>query len=317
MRRTTIETVIDGELIFSTDKYVVISGKHPWIFRRDGTFIATLKSIVKAYNMVFLPDNTVIMSSLAQHKVYHVSLETGSILWMVPHKKRSMLVPDTFALAPDGRTVYYTYQSNRVLHIDQIIPQEQVCNTFQIPSARGAILHCWCDPDENLKLLYTAKVDKAATACEDKAFCQDGILSWSSAQQEPLVKYQWFRESSASSHPVACNGEYVLCSDLTGWSFLTGERFDLLENEERTIPALTPFRISNYDSTRKLLTINFLSGRSTIIIDCGNRKVAAHYAVITPGLSGGCLIGDEYWIGTAHGVIKRPFPHMDLFPRVF
>ena len=64
MRKFDFRSVTDCELIFSYGDYVVFSGKNPWIFRKDGTYIAKLKQIRNAYNMVFLPGNMVLMDGI-------------------------------------------------------------------------------------------------------------------------------------------------------------------------------------------------------------------------------------------------------------
>lgn len=51
-----------------------------------------------------------------------------------------------------------------------------------------------------------------------------------------------------------------------------------------------------------------------MIIDCASRTIAAHYAPYDDHV-GGCLLGDAFWIGSDKGVVKRPFPHMDPFPK--
>lgn len=317
MKKTDLSSVTDCMMIFSNQDFVILSGKNPWIFCRDETFVAKLKAVRNTYNMVFLPGNTVLMDGGVDRQYHYVSLKRGEIIWSYPQKGRRSMTPRQFAVTPDGQTVYYVYEIKNVLHIDRIIPQKQIIETYSLSLGLRATYHSYCDADGNLLMLQSYLVKDPANDDPDQSYFQNGVLRWSPTSPAPAWKHQWIRKSRTGYKPNVCNDEYILFDDFTAASFKTGQTFNLLEENEKISRAPGGFVVSAFDPDRLLLTVKFLHSMSTIIIDCKARKIIAHYRPITQGLSSGCLIGDEFWIGTANGVIKRPFPNMDEFPRRF
>lgn len=316
MRKVTLDSVKDCDCIFSNGEYVILSGKNPWIFRQDGTFVAKLKTIRHAYVVVFLPQNTALLNGGGSDKYYHyVSLCDGQILWSCPKSGRRDLGGNPLTVSPGGQTAYCVYSINQVLHVDIITPKENRCVTYSIPLGIRATYHSYCDVEGNLYFLQSFAENLPRDYDEeDHSYYINGVLKWSPSLSEPVWVQQWSTPPRAGRTLKKCNEEYVLFDNFTVRSFKTGEEFNLLENEPKHSRSPGGFRCA-YDRERSLLTVNFTSSCSTVVIDCKMRKIVAHYVPISPGLNSGCLIGDEFWIGTRDGVIKRPFPHMDEFPR--
>jgi hypothetical protein len=110
----------------------------------------------------------------------------------------------------------------------------------------------------------------------------------------------------------------VLLGNLNVRNLKTGDTFSLIENQTDMPKIFGGYTVTAYDKERNLLTICFTWSCSNIIIDCTARKIVAHYTPFSYHEHvGGCLIGDEFWIGSDDGIVKRPFPHMDPFPKKF
>jgi hypothetical protein len=150
----------------------------------------------------------------------------------------------------------------------------------------------------------------------NKQSCFLGILQWHPNDPIPTWKYQWIEPTGSMNCTVRiCNDEYVLLGNLKVRCLKTGETFDLLENQSEMPPIFGGYSVAAYDEKRKLLTVRFTSSSSNVIIDCKDRKIVANYVPFDHDHVGGCLIGDEFWFGSDDGIVKRPFPHMDAFPR--
>ena len=323
MRKFDFNSVKDCEMVFSQGEYVILSGKNPWIFRKDGTYIAKLKQIRNAYNMVFLSGNMVLMDGMVDLNYHYVSLETGEIIWSCPKKGRRYTKGD-FAVSPDGKTVYFVYCENwKTLCVDHLEPEIKKCTTYQlpkIPNCGELPTHCYCDNNKNLSLLMSGYVKDEREDGTDHSYSFWGIMEWSLQEQMPNWKYKTRsldiqNPDGSRFHPQMCDENYVFSKTLTVLSLKTGEVFSLIENSPNIPMRNSWYVVRGYDANQQLLTVFFLSSFSSVIIDCTARRAAAHYVPISYGLSGGCLIDNEFWIGTDRGVIKRPFPHMDEFPR--
>lgn len=310
MRKLTFQSVDDCEVIYQYGDTLVLAAKHPWIFRKDGTYIARLKKVNRAWQMLFLPNNIVFMDGDGDRSYHYVSLDDGQLLWSFPKKGKRDFTPRQMTRSHDGKTIYYLYSIKEQCYVDTITLEDRLCTTSRIQLNTAPIVHIYCDSNENLAVLL---FDRSAVF--EEGFCSYCLLKFTPDTLE-LISRQNFSHIKAGSIPVICNDQYILFSDLQVLSIQEGRSFSLIEGELRRIKK-DFFTVQDYDSLRKLLNIRFLRTGSTLIIDCEKRKIAAHYVPIDHYLSGGCLIGNEFWIGSMEGIVKRPFPHMDPFPRFF
>lgn len=316
MKSASLATVKDCEVIFARDNTVLLSGKNPWLFRKDGTFVAKYKTVRKAYDMIFLPGNLAFLDGWLDESYHFISLDTGEILWSHQQKGRRDFTPRKFAATADGKIVYYVYSVKNILHVDQLVLSEKSCTTYTIPFSKGATYHCFCDDRGYLCILQSFLLPKEDEG--SKSFEFYGILQWHPNDQNPIWKYQWTVPTGPLNSTVRiCNDEYVLLGNLKVRNLKNGEMFFLLENQKEMVPPFGAYTVKAYDKERNLLTIRFTWSCSNVVIDCKARKIVAHYVPFDRDHSSGCLIDDEFWMGSDEGVVKRPFPHMDPFPREF
>jgi hypothetical protein len=307
MRKFTFESVEDCEKIFLHHDTVVFTGKHPWIFRKDGTYIAKIKGISRAYQMTFLPNQTVFMDGAGDKSYHYVSLDTGEVLWSIPKKGRRNLPPQRMTVSPDGGKIYYLScvgSDFGAEYIDTIVPEARSITTQKSPLYKGTVRGFWCNADGNLSMLRRV-------VCSN-----DFQLFQLDAQSLEIISCQEFKAISNSNDAVTSNDTYILFDDWKVYAIKTGEMFSLLANEQNIVKK-NRFVVDGYDPDRKLLTVHYLDHGSTLIIDCKNRKIAAHYRPISNDLRSGRLIDNEFWIGTYDGIVKRPFPYVDPFPHGF
>lgn len=310
MRMFSFESVTDCDTIFDCGENVIFAGKHPWIFRKDGTYIAKIKSICRAWNMLSLSNGTVFMDGHGDKSYHHISPENGEVLWSLPKKGKRNLTPRRMSLSPNGRTVYYLYSIGSDFLVDTIIPDEQVCLTKRIPLGKGPVHSFFCNSDGNLVIMQCE-----INAAHIDGFCTYTLLIFDPTDMTPVAQPLHF-PIEAVSVPVEANEHYALFSDLRVLDIQSGLIFSLLDDHLQKI-SKDLFTISGYDEMRQLLNIRYIGSGSTLIIDCNEHRIAAHYRPISEGLSSGSLIGDEFWLGSSTGIVKLPFPYMDPFPHAF
>lgn len=309
--------VKECECIFTNNNHVILSGKELWIFQRDGTFVARHKAIRKAYRIVFLPEDKVLIHGGPDGLYHYISLLDGQIIWSLPRKDGNSISPNQFAVTLDGKSVYYVYHNGQNLCTDHIIPNKGICKTYVISHNRCAALHCYCDDHSRLSILQSVLYKNAEYLDKfgEYTHFQHGILKWSPIECVPVFEKQWLQKIRTDHVPCVCNDEYVLFDDFSVVSFETGRTIHLLENSPPLMRAPGGFSVTAHDHRRHLLTVCFTHSGSNVIIDYKERKIVSHYASVIPQLSNGCLIGDTFWSGTRNGIIVRPFPHWDEFPR--
>lgn len=316
MRKIGLTSVKDCEMIFAHDNSVMLSGKNPWLFRKDGSFVAKYKPIRNAYNMLFLPGNIAFLDGWMDQSYHFISLDTGELLWSYAQKGKRDFTPRIFSATADGKIVYYVYSIKNTLHVDQLVLSEKACTTYSIPLGMRATHHCYCDERGYLCMLQSFLPPEDESS---KSYGFFGILQWHPSDPNPTWKYQWVEPTGSLDCTVrTCNDEYALLGNLKVRCLKSGEVFDLLGNQTDMPSISGGYSVAAYDQERKLLTVRFTSSSSNVIIDCKERKIAAHYMPFSYHEHvGGCLIGDEFWIGSDDGIVKRPFPHMDAFPQKF
>ena len=313
MRKIGLTTVKDCEVIFAHNDSVILSGKNPWLFRKNDTLVAKYKSIRKAYAMIFLPGNLAFLDGWLDESYHFISLDTGELMWSHQQKGRRDFTPRNFAATSDGKIVYYVYSIKNILHVDRLVLSEKTCTTYSIPLSMRATYHCYCDERGNLCMLQSFLLPEKDKNGKQLRFF--GVLQWHPDDQNPSWKYQWVEPAgSMDCSVITCNDEYVLLGSLKVRNLKTGETFYLLENQKEMLPSFGSYSVQAFDIDRNLLTIRFTWSCSNIIIDCKKRKVVAHYVPFDDDHVGGCLIDNEFWIGSDKGIVKRPFPHMDPFP---
>lgn len=319
LRRIELSSVKDCGVIFAHGNSVILSGKNPWLFRKDGSFVAKYKQIRNAYDMVFLPGNIVVMDGLADQSYHFISLDTGELLWSCIKKGKRDFFPRKFAVSDDGEIVYYVYSIKRILYVDRLILSERNCSTYSIPlplgtDSLGATAHCYCDANGCLCMFQTFLLPQKDE--NEKSYFFQGILQWHPDDPISTWKHHWTVPSGIGStfRSCSCNDEYVLLDNLKVCTLKNGKIFDLLENQQNMPPVFGGCRVQAYDYKKKLLTVQFSYSGSNMIVDCSQKKIVSHYVPSSRSHIGGCLINDEFWMGSDDGIVKRPFPHMDALP---
>lgn len=316
MRRNGMDAVKDCDIIFADQNNVMLSGKNPSLYRKDGNFVAKYKTIRQVYNVLFLPGDIAFIDGWLDKSYHYVSLDTGKLLWSYPKKGKRDFTPNEFAATGDGDVVYNVYSIKNILHVDQLMLSEKTCVTYSIPLSMRATYHCYCDERGYLCMLQSFLLPKEDG--NSKSYRFFGVLQWHPSDQNPTWKYQWIEPTGSLDCTVRiCNDEYAMTDNLKVRCLQNGEVFDLIENQTERPPIFGGYSVIAYDKERKLLTIRFTSSSSNVVINCKERKIVAHYVPFDHDHVSGCLIGDEFWIGSDDGIVKRPFPHMDPFPRKF
>lgn len=312
MTTFTLSSVKDCEYICSNGKDVLLSGKNLWLFRADGTFVARYKTIRGIYTAAFLPGNTVLVQSMKGF-YHHIALDDGQVLWSSEKKAKGVHAVQRFAISPDGTAVYnlHTVDFDR-LYIDRIIPEKCIHEQFVVRTGYRVSYEIFCDSDGVLCALQSQVQSNKQTEefIERIAERQSGILAFSidSEGVQSSWKKKWTCESKPTKYLLGCDGSHVMYGDFSVLQLETMKEFYLLPEEERM--KIPEGSISlHYNATRCLLTVHYLAKNLNIVVDCKNRRVVAKYEGDRTGFgTEGCVIGNEFWIGTSEGIIRKPFP---------
>lgn len=319
MRNVSLSSITDAYYIFSNGEDVLVAGKHLWLFRADGSFVTKFAAIRLPMKAVFLPNRRVLVDGYGDKAYHYIALDSGEVLWRSNKKGRRMMESNRFAVSPDGMTIYDTcYIQNKAMQIDRICPENKSHETFMIDECLRVTEDIFCDKTGALCALQTHLIiDPDDPYSEKKTpVRQHGLLSISfeNGTAVPHWTSQWQSQNGDISHGFAraCDGTHILYEDLSVLDMNKQVILQLLSPEETAQFPKDGFTWT-YDCERKLLTVSFVSSLYNYVIDCDKKKIVAKYGRCDSSVGyQGCLVGDEFWMGTADGIVKRPFPNIDF-----
>lgn len=310
MRKTTLETLTDGECIYSNGTDVLVTGKYLRLFRADGSFVTKFAPIRHPLRVAMLPGRTALVEGAADKAYHYLSLEEGTILWTCPQKGHSHIDgPHRFALSPDGSAAYVLYHPQfETLEAEQICPLEQTYKKIRTNITLRSTEDIFCDDEGTLCALQTHVVQK----CDhlgiplEPGYWQHGILAIPFDGREPYWKRQWQTDDYKPAR--ICDGRHILYEDFSILDLSTGEWSRLISQEAYDSLPHWGF-IWNFDSQRCLLTVRYIGARLNVVIDCKARQITAKYIPEESRFGfPGCLVGEEFWMGSPHGVLRLPYP---------
>ena len=101
----------------------------------------------------------------------------------------------------------------------------------------------------------------------------------------------------------------ILTQDLYVYTPSSGQLCDLIEN--RSVWNQTGQKPIDYRIDRKRQYLTLLCNTVNVIIDMNARKLVARYAA---QYRFGCIVGNEFWVCTDQGVLRKPFPLIEEMP---
>ena len=318
MRNVTLKTPKECDSIFTDGTSILAAGKKLWLFRVDGSFVATFKMIRDPHKVAFLPQNTALIDGGGDGSYHYISLNDGSVLWSSLKKGRRNRTSWRFAVSPDGSVVYdICYDDHGVMHVDRICPKEKQHNRYRIedPDMLRVTHDIYCDEEGNLCAFQSHIVIDPDDLYPQTSpsMRQNGILAISFEADEPKCtwKKRWKNEAKSTRTACGCDGKCILREDFSVLDLDTMKEYRLFQEDVlKTLPR-DGFDWS-YEEERQLLTVHYIAAKTNIVIDCKKREVVGKYSR-SNGFLGfeGCLVGNEFWIGTDEGIIKYPFPNTE------
>lgn len=313
MMSITLKTVKDCSMIYSNGESVLLFGKNLWVFRADGSFVAKHKTIRNPSKCAFLPGNKALIDGGGDGSYHYISLDSGEIIWSTLKKGRRYLESTRFAVSPDGSTVYdICYIGFQELKVDRLCPEMQLHDSYLSNDTLRVSNDIFCQADGSLCILQSHLIvdPQDPYAKINPPTRQNGILKvdFSSGVPQQCWYKRWESDGRCYNPMLGCDGSHILHADFTVKDMNTAETIDLLENENDFVPPRETFTW-HFDEQRKILIATYVGENSNVLIDCKARKRIAQYTKTEIGTGyKGCLIGNEYWVGTPTGVIRKEFP---------
>jgi len=309
VRTITLNTIKDCGVIRQCGEYVIACGKKLWIFRDDGNYVSKSETIRYPGKLIYLPPDKIFVEDGANYQYRYVDLPTGKDIWTTTLEQRRMIPSRRFVASPDQSCVFdiYYHYSKKKWYVEKFLLHNKCASKVETPDSFRSMVGAYVDDDGILYVLQTQH------ATEDGKLSQNGILRIDWRSNIPIISWDHQWQSERGACWLDTDGDYILCNDYSVIDMKTLKSFSLLENDPEWNPQLG-FLSCDYVPERNLLITQHGMYGGNVIIDCNARKRVAQYAPPKEDTSAGyagCLIGDDFWIGTETGIIKKPFPQFE------
>lgn len=211
-----------------------------------------------------------------------------------------------FVASPDKRYLYdiYYHYVREQWYVLRFSLNDLTVSKAVIEDCLRLTVDIYTDEDGILYALQTQHLT------DDGKISQNGILRIDWRTETPIFSWMHMWQSEREKRWLCTDGRYIMCCDYTVIDMKYMQSFSLLENDSEW---KTELGCSDcvYLPDRGLLIAYHTMYDGNVVIDTKARKRVAQYAPPKLGVAAGyagCLIGDEYWIGTEGGIVKKTFP---------
>ena len=294
--------------IYRKGNYVVLVGRSLYIFTVFGELIVHRSDIRFAWKIAFIGYEYLLIDT--NRFYFLISLKDGTDVWKVRHNAENISL-HKFAVSKNNSFAYDCYSKKFSTCLVKINLSTGVLSEVDFIPTLRATRDIICDYDEDetpcLLQMHYCKIS-------DEQISENGILY----QHQDIVrlgstfywKAKWIYAETRIAHAFFCNPDTVITNDLLIHNVRTGEQFCLIENEANWTPPENSFHTCVPEMDRGYVVLIY--DTCNVVVDLSKRKVIACYA--SDYIARGCIIDDQYWIGTNNGVQRKPFPIMEDIP---
>ena len=297
--------------IITCNDYIIFFGPELVIFQTDGTFIACRKDLGKVRKCVCVCADTLLVDYSSRNFYSLISLIDGSELWRTSQPKLDYTC-GRFVLSPDKRYAYDLYTLRGKYCYVEIDLISGNLRKQRIKHDMRCVSDLACDQQGNPVFLehhYEESKNEAK-----KSVSKNGTICVSAKDRKYthsfIQTHQWELPYPQIARFFLKNEDVVLTQDLQVYIPSTGEMYSLAENEKPLgNPGGDP---ADYRLDMKSQYLILMYDTVNVVVDCVAQRIVARYAA---QYRFGHIVGNEYWICTDEGIIRKPFPIIEDIPR--
>ena len=307
MGKSDVEKLKGNFTIISSDRYVVAYGKKLCVYTLTGSLVFSRSDIRNIFKATFLKGDALLVD--AGRCYFLISLVDGSDIWRIPQSKREFNSAH-FAISPCGIIAYDFYLLNGSYYLQKIDLNNAQIEEYPMDNELRTAKDIQCESDGEPAILRSHYSEISG-----RRVSENGIVY---PIREPFGngssyywKNKWQFEGSRIVYGFWKSTESVITNDLNIFHHATGGIQNLLKNESQWSPTeLAPLSL-NTDRSGRFLVLNY--SRYNVVIDINMQCVVAQYV---GQYTQGCIIGDEFWISSDSGILRKSFPLMEEIPEM-
>lgn len=302
---------VKGDYIISAfGDYIVFYGQDIRIFHTSGAFIARRKDLRNIYKVAALSENRLIIDCVSQGAYIILSLLDGSEICRIKYPKMDY-TKDHFAVSPDGAAVYDIYCLEENFYLFAIDLATKESKSIYLQRGLRAISDIICD-EQGIPCLLEQHFEMVA----GRHISINGVRYVYQDDLNPGSAFDW-KEKWCHDFPDIAkffwgDSETVLTGKLFRYQIITKEKRPLCAEGE-DLKQFCPYPINDFVMCQDGRYVILVYENMDVIFDTVTWKIVARYA---KNFYHGCLIDNEYWLCTAEGVQRKPFPCLEPIPPI-
>ena len=289
--------------ILSYDDYIVFSGPELLIFKRDGNFIAACRDLGYVRKCIRVSANTILVDYSSKNFYSLISLIDGSEVWRITQPKLDYTC-SRFAISSDKRYVYDRFDLRGKHYYVRIDLATKELLKYQIQHQMRCVSDMVCIQTGHPVFLESHYEENENISTEGISI--NGVICHSEKEWNQLFRWQFIYPQIARF--FIRDADTILTQDLCIYKPSNGEMYSLIEdNESWGNPGNSPPDYYLHDEQYLVLIYDTVN----VIVDLIKRKMCARYVA---DHRIGSIVGNEYWVCTDEGIVKKPFPAIENIP---
>lgn len=295
--------------LWSNGAYMAAAYKKLSVYSGNGEHLLFQKDYDYVLDLAFLPNRKLLV--LSNRKIELLSLPDGTSLWntLRPQYHSS---PSSLRLCPTKDFVFWLddkYNKHYLVRVNLASGELQCCKIKEVLRSTCDLV---CDSGGKLvHILQTQRTETEAGAISEHCILRADFEEDFSRPRFTVV-LRWQYDSTQRCGSFMKTPAALLRDDLSICLPAHNDSFSLVENcPSFQIPFGYP-QILHDSPTSRYLQIVYIGEALGIIMDKAEHRIVAQY--VLPDRLPGCLVGDEYWLCSQQGLIRKPFPLWEQRP---
>lgn len=300
--KSEIEKISGRYTISTRDEYVVLSGKNLVLCNVAGEIITYRPDLRNIHKVAFLSGDRILIDCGILRSYVLLSLVDGSEIWRVAQPKLDY-TSRSFAISPDHAYIYDYFYLKEECFLTRISILSQKTTVYAVKSDMRCVSDIKCDIEG-----FPCLLQHHYESSENVSI--NGICCFTDNVHESVGVFRWKFEFPRISCYFLGDTETILTEDLYVYNPKTRRMFYLLENElEWESPGMRPL-FCRIDESRRYVVLSY--DTVNVVIDVINKKMVARYVA---SFTNGFIVDNEYWISSASGIQRKPFPLIEDMPQ--
>lgn len=291
-------------------EYIVFFGKDIRIFHISGAFIARKKALRHVRKVAALSENRMIVDCGSQGAYIVLSLLDGSEICQIKQPKLDY-TSRHFAVSPDCSVVYDYYHLKEYCYLFSMDLTTNETNSIYLDRGLRAISDIICDEDG-----VPCMLEHHFETVAGKHISINGVRYVYQDALNPGDAYDWKEKWCFDFPDISrlfwADAETVLTEKLSLYQMISKEKHPLC-TEGEDLKQFSSYPISDLVMCQDGRHVIFVYKNMDVIFDTVAWKFVARYA---KNFYHGYLINNEYWLCTAEGVQRKPFPCLEPIPPI-